>query len=185
MGRDPGRRGALRKWQATVAGAAPGALGIPRQDVTFRSADGVRLAGWYVPPHNGAAILVVHGGGANRASGGLHARMLARHGYGMLLYDERGRGESQGAPDAARWTWQDDVAGALQWLKHRPDVDPRRIGGLGMSTGAEALVQAAAQRRDLHAIVADGVEGRISRPRASPDRSTTCTGPACTAPTTC
>jgi uncharacterized protein len=47
----------------------PGALGIPRQDLTFGSADGVRLAGWYVPPHNGAAILVVHGGGGNRASG--------------------------------------------------------------------------------------------------------------------
>jgi hypothetical protein len=138
-----------------------GALGIPHEDVSFRSTDGLRLAGWYVPSRNGAAIVVVHGGGGNRAGAALHARMLARHGYGVLLYDERGRGESQGAPDALGWSWKHDVAGALEWLEQRPDVDPERIGGLGLSTGAEALVQAAAERRDLHAVVADGVEGRI------------------------
>ena len=137
-----------------------GALGIPHKDVSFRSTDGLRLAGWYVPSRNGAAIVLVHGGGGNRAGAVLHARMLARHGYGVLLYDERGRGESQGAPDAIGWTWRRDVAGAIAWLKHRPEVDAQKIGGLGLSTGAEALVQAAAQRGDLHAVVADGVEAR-------------------------
>jgi len=86
--------------------------------------------------------------------------MLARQGYGVLLYDERGRGDSKGAHDALGWTWKHDVAGALEWLKQRPDIDPQRIGGLGLSTGAEALVQAAAERRDLRAVVADGVTGR-------------------------
>src|SRR4051794_9431590 len=57
------------------------------------------------------------------------------------LYDERGRGESQGAPDAIGWTWRRDVAAAIAWLEHRPDVDAPKIGGLGLSTGAEALVQ--------------------------------------------
>jgi hypothetical protein len=137
-----------------------GALGIPHEDVTFRSTDGLRLAGWYVPSRNGAAVVIVHGGGGNRAGAALHARFLARRGYGVLLYDERGRGESQGAPDALGWTWDHDVAGALHWLKQRPDVDPHRIGGLGLSTGAEAIVQAAAERGDLHAVVADGLEGR-------------------------
>jgi dienelactone hydrolase len=138
----------------------PGALGLPHENITFRSSDGLRLSGWYVPSRNGAAIVLVHGGGGNRAGAALHARMLARHGYGVLLYDARGRGKSQGAPDALGWMWKHDVAGALQWLKQRPDVNPQRIGGLGLSTGAEALVQAAAERRDLHAVVADGVEGR-------------------------
>jgi fermentation-respiration switch protein FrsA (DUF1100 family) len=137
-----------------------GALGIPHQDVNFRSTDGLRLAGWYVPSHNRAAIVLVHGGGGNRVGAVLHARMLARHGYGVLLYDERGHGESQGAPDEIGWTWRRDVAGAIAWLKHRPDVDAQKIGGLGLSTGAEALVQAAVQRGDLHAVVADGVEAR-------------------------
>lgn len=136
------------------------ALGIPHEDVTFRSTDGLRLSGWYVPSRNGAAIVVVHGGGGSRVGAVRHARMLARRGYGVLLYDERGRGDSQGAPDAIGWTWKRDVAGALRWLERRPDVDPRRIGGLGLSTGAEALLQAAAERGDLHAVVADGAEAR-------------------------
>jgi dienelactone hydrolase len=138
------------------------ALGVPHEDVSFRSADGLRLSGWYVPSRNRAAIVVVHGGGGDRSGAVRHARMLARHGYGVLLYDARGRGASEGAPDAIGWTWRKDVAGALTWLEHRPDVDPQRIGGLGLSTGAEAVVQAAAQRGDLHAVVADGVEARTT-----------------------
>jgi uncharacterized protein len=136
------------------------ALGLPHRDVAFSSTDGLRLSGWYIPSRNGAAIVLVHGGGGSRLGAVLHARMLARHGYGVLLYDERGRGESQGAPDAIGWTWQRDLAGALAWLKHQPDVDPHRIGGLGLSTGAEAVLQAAAQRDDLRAVVADGAEAR-------------------------
>jgi alpha/beta superfamily hydrolase len=137
-----------------------GALGLAHEDVTFSSTDGLRLSGWYVPSRNRAAIVIVHGGGGSRVGAVRHARMLARRGYGVLLYDERGRGESQGAPDAIGWTWRRDVAGALRWLERRPDVDPARIGGLGLSTGAEALLQAAAERDDLHAVVADGAEAR-------------------------
>src|SRR5262249_10254045 len=61
---------------------------VPHENVSFRSADGVRLAGWYVPSRNGAAIVLVHGGGGSRDGLKLHAAMLARHGYGVLLYDE-------------------------------------------------------------------------------------------------
>ena len=35
-------------------------------------------------------------------------------------------------------------------------MDPERIGALGLSTGADVLVQAAGRRQDLKAIVADG-----------------------------
>jgi uncharacterized protein len=125
-------------------------------DVSLRSSDGLRLAGWYRPSRNGAAVLVLHGGGGDRRGAVRHARMLARHGYGVLLYDARGRGESDGAPNDYGWGWPKDVAGALAFLHDRPDVDPRRIGALGLSTGADVLIQAAAQRRDVAALVADG-----------------------------
>jgi dienelactone hydrolase len=113
-----------------------------------------------VPSRSGAAVLVVHGSGGSRGGAVLHARMLARAGYGVLLYDARGRGASEGDPEGMGWTWQRDVAGALAWLKARPDVDPHRIAGLGLSTGAEVLLQSEAERSDLRAVVADGTEGR-------------------------
>jgi uncharacterized protein len=124
--------------------------------VSFRASDGLRIAGWYRPSRNGAAVLVLHGGGSDRRGAVRHARMLARHGYGVLLYDARGRGESDGAPNDYGWGWPKDVAGALAFLHRRPDVDPHRIGALGLSTGADVLIEAAATRRDIAALVTDG-----------------------------
>jgi uncharacterized protein len=109
-----------------------------------------------VPSRNGAAVLVVHGGGGDRAGAVAHAEMLARHGYGVLVYDARGRGESEGSPNGFGWDWRKDVEGALALLKRQPDVDAHRIGALGLSTGADVLIEVAPDDRDLAAIVADG-----------------------------
>jgi predicted dienelactone hydrolase len=132
----------------------------PRPDayraVSFRASDGLELAGWYRPSRNGAAVLLVHGGGGDRTGAVAHADMLARHGYGVLVYDARGRGESDGNHNGYGWDWAKDVAGALALLKRQPDVDPQRIGALGLSTGADVLIEVAATRGDLRAVVADG-----------------------------
>jgi hypothetical protein len=133
-----------------------GTFSIPHRDVSFRAADGLVLSGWYVPSRNGAAIVIVHGGGGDRDGGRAHAAMLARAGYGVLLYDARGRGQSQGDPDAYGWTWNRDVDAAIGWLERQSDVKQGRIGALGLSTGADVLVEAAARRHDIRAVVADG-----------------------------
>src|SRR6266508_5084903 len=36
------------------------------EDVSFTTADGLTLVGWYVPSRNGAAIIALHGSGGNR-----------------------------------------------------------------------------------------------------------------------
>jgi poly(3-hydroxybutyrate) depolymerase len=126
------------------------------REVTFEATDGVALSAWYRPTQNGATILVLHGGGGDRTGAVAHARLLVRHGYGVLLPDARGRGRSEGVQNAWGWGWGKDVAGALAFLKTRPEVDPDRIGALGLSTGADVLVQAAGERKDLRAVVADG-----------------------------
>jgi len=137
-----------------------GRFTIRHQDVSFRTSDRLLLSGWYVPSRNGAAIVIVHGGGGDRDGDRTHAAMLARAGYGVLLYDARGRGQSQGAPDAYGWTWGRDVDAAVTWLEHRHDVRDGRIGALGLSTGADVLIEAAARRHDIRAVVADGATTR-------------------------
>lgn len=129
------------------------------QTVSFASSDGLELSGWYHPSRNRAAVIVVHGGGGDRTGAVRHAELLARHGFGALVYDSRGRGESEGSPVGFGWGWPKDVAGALAFLRERPDVDPERIGGLGLSRGADVLIQVAAEDRDLKAVVADGATG--------------------------
>jgi uncharacterized protein len=126
------------------------------REVSFEATDGVKISAWYRPTQNGATILVVHGGGGNRSGAVAHAKLLVRHGYGVLLHDARGRGKSEGVQNSFGWGWDKDIAGAIAFLKSRDEVDPERLGALGLSTGADALVQVAGQRKDLKAVVAEG-----------------------------
>jgi uncharacterized protein len=143
---------ATHKWREPV-GDPPSA---EYRDVTFKASDGLDIAGWYRPSDNGAAVVVVHGGSSDRKGSLDHARMLARHGYGVLVYDARGRGESDGSENNYGWDWDKDIAGALAFLKARDDIDRDRIGALGLSTGADALINVAAQTDDVAALVTDG-----------------------------
>jgi fermentation-respiration switch protein FrsA (DUF1100 family) len=129
------------------------------REVNFESTDGLVLAGWYAPSDNGAAVVVVSSAGGDRTRTAEHAELLASHGYGVLAYDARGSGESQGSPNGYGWTWDRDVRGAIGFLQDQPDVDPGRIGGLGLSTGADVLIEVAAEDHVLQAVVSDGATG--------------------------
>ena len=131
-------------------------LGAPYRQVTLRTGDGLRLAGWYVPSRNRAAVIVFPG----RRGTVAHARMLVRHGYGVLLLDRRGEGASEGTFNAYGWGGDADVRAAVAYLRTRPDVDPARVGGLGLSVGGEMLLQAAAHDRGLAAVVSEGAGQR-------------------------
>ncbi len=41
-----------------------------------------------------------------------------------------------------------------------PDVDPTRIGGIGLSVGGELMLEAAAETKDLAAVVSEGAGAR-------------------------
>ncbi|MDP9133773.1 MAG: alpha/beta hydrolase [Actinomycetota bacterium] len=124
--------------------------------VHFTASDGVELEGWYRPSRNGASVLVLSGGGSNRMGPLRHAKMLERHGYGVLVYDPRGSGNSEGTVNSYGWGWDKDADAALDFLAKRADVDPGRIGALGLSTGADIAIDAAGRRDDVKAVVADG-----------------------------
>jgi pimeloyl-ACP methyl ester carboxylesterase len=141
-------------WTTHKPRAHIGTFAVAHRDVTFTTSDGLRLSGWYVASRNGAAIVIVHGGGGDRDGAKRHAALLARAGYGVLLYDARGRGRSQGSPNAYGWTWGPDVDAAVTFVERQRGV--RRVGALGLSTGADVLLETAAHRHDLAAVVADG-----------------------------
>jgi fermentation-respiration switch protein FrsA (DUF1100 family) len=82
--------------------------------------------------------------------------MLVRHGYGVLLLDRRGEGESEGDINLYGWDGEADVDAAVRYLRGRADVDDPRIGGLGLSVGGEMLLAAAARNPDLSAVVSEG-----------------------------
>jgi alpha-beta hydrolase superfamily lysophospholipase len=131
-------------------------LDIPHLQVALETGDGRRLSGWYVPSRNRAAVLLSHGSGGSRERVAAHIRMLARAGYGVLALDNPGNGESEGHSNGLGSNAQPAVDAGIRWLSRRPDVDPGRIGGFGVSLGAEVLLEAAAREPRLRAVVADG-----------------------------
>jgi uncharacterized protein len=134
-------------------------LGTAYEEVAFTTSDGLRLQGWYVPSKNGAAVISFPG----RKGPQKPARLLARHDYGVLLFDRRGEGESEGDPNTLGWAGNRDVKAAIAFLRTRPDVDRDRVGGLGLSVGGEVLLQTAAETDELKAVVSEGAGMRSVR----------------------
>ena len=144
---------------AAGSSVAKADLGTPYEHVSFTTNDGLRIAGWYIPSRNRAAVIAFPGRDITQP----HARMLARHGYGVLLFDPRGEGASEGDPNGLGWAGDRDLKAALAFLAARPDVDGDRLGGIGLSVGGELLLETAAESPALKAVVSEGAGMRSSR----------------------
>jgi dienelactone hydrolase len=140
--------------------ATPAAYGLPYQDVTFGTADGVLLSAWYIPPRNGAAVVLLPGSGSTRTAVLGQAAVLARHGYGALLVDPRGHGRSGGHAMDFGWWGGRDIAAAVSFLARRPGIHAGSIALLGESMGGEQALAAAGSDPRIRAVVAEGATGQ-------------------------
>ena len=148
------------------------------ETVRLTTSDGIHLKAWYRPSRNGAAVLMLSGGGGDIGGTVRHAQLLARHGYGVLLFGGRGTGDSGGTVNSYGWGREKDAAAALDYLATRRDVQPGHVGALGLSTGADMAIDIAARRDDVKAVVADGtaaigyedIKEYTRRPGDSPER---------------
>jgi fermentation-respiration switch protein FrsA (DUF1100 family) len=130
-----------------AAAVLPGA-----EDVSFETADGVRLQGWFVPPvagrpgrqGAGPAVLVCNGNGGDRSMRAALAAALSRLGLAVLLFDYRGYGGNPGTPTEDGLAA--DARAALAYLAGRAEVDPDRVVYLGESLGAAVALRLATER---------------------------------------
>ncbi|MFN8129817.1 MAG: alpha/beta fold hydrolase [Candidatus Nanopelagicales bacterium] len=148
-----------------LAAVAPatGALSAPAptgwQTVSFGTADGVTLQGWYRPGQRDAAIVVVPGAGSDRSGALAQAKVLAEAGFGVLVYDPRGHGNSGGTAMDFGWAGDQDIAAAVT---HVLAAGATRVGVLGLSMGGEQALGAAAADPRIQAVVAEGATGRTA-----------------------
>ena len=176
----------LEKVAAGAAAAQPPAKPrpqTPRAPFPYRVLDaaiptaaaGVTLAGTLTLPEGEGpfpAVVLVSGSGPQDRDETIMdhkpflvlADALTRAGIGVLRYDDRGHGASTG--DASQATSADfaaDAGAAVDWLRSRPGIDPRRIVVAGHSEGGLIAAMLAAARPDLAGIVmlaGTGVDGR-------------------------
>lgn len=126
--------------------------GISRaKDISFDSPAGT-MRGWYVPSRNRAAVILSHGAGANRAQLAPEARALTAAGFGVLLFDWPGHGESAGS---VHWNApeRESLSAAISWLSTQEGLDAGKLGAYGFSMGGYTTCQVAAQDLRLRAVV--------------------------------
>ena len=124
--------------------ATPPALGLPSENVSLETDDGVRLHGWLIPGlgKRSLTILFFHGNAEN-IGGCLDLAMLTRPaGYDLMLVDYRGYGASAGRPSETGH-YRDGRA-AMVYLRSRPGGAAGRIVVWGRSIGAAVAVEVAA-----------------------------------------
>ncbi len=145
-----------------LTGTAEGSGLAGALDVEYGRSEGAPLRGWYAPSKNGGAILFVHGAGGNRQSLAREAALLRADGFGVLLIDLPGQGESGGRITCGR-TEEAAVQAAVEWLARQSASgrEPLRIGGLAHSLGSQFLARTAASDPRLRAIVLEAASTSI------------------------
>lgn len=115
-------------------------------DVELRTADGLVLGGWLVPPQQparGLTVLVASGNAGDRSGRAPLARALAARGMQVLLFDYRGYGGNPGSPSESGLAH--DVRAAREYLLEEVDVPAGRLLYYGESLGSGVVTELAVE----------------------------------------
>jgi dipeptidyl aminopeptidase/acylaminoacyl peptidase len=144
-----GTRGIAAEFTAGGFDTTPFAMPDYRE-VSFPSRDArlpkLTIRAWWVPATgaDAPAVIVVHGIGSCRHDPVvlLPAGMLARNGFSVLMIDMRDEGDSNIEDGRAAYGTEEylDVLGAWDWLRSEQGVPAGRIGLVGESLGAAAVM---------------------------------------------
>jgi fermentation-respiration switch protein FrsA (DUF1100 family) len=142
----------------------PASLGLDYEDVSFPSRiDNLILKGWYLTGDKRFTIIIVTGMYQNRVDSSIGtlriARDLVEKGYNVLLFDLRGRGESEGKgvllTNADR-----DIGGAFDYIRKR-GCPADNTGIISFSAGAASTIIFAGQE-NMAAVVSESCFANIA-----------------------
>lgn len=134
---------------------------VDHKKVTFVNRYGITLAAdMYIPKNVNDKLpaIAVSGsfGAVKEQSSGLYAQQLAERGYLTIAFDPSFTGESGGTPRrvASPDINTEDFSAAVDFLSVQPNVDPERIGILGVCGWGGIAIQAAINDTRIKATVA-------------------------------
>ncbi len=116
--------------------------GLPAEDHWFRSGDGVRLHGWWIPRQDAACtLLFCHGNSGSIGHRIEELLYMARLPVNIFAFDYRGYGRSSGSPSEDGLCR--DARAAFQYLVETLGQPPRAVILVGHSLGGAVAVDAA------------------------------------------
>lgn len=138
---------------------SPSSFGLKYQQVGFKSMDGLNLEGWLIKAdRNRETVIFAHGYGKNRLQNDVPllpiAQVLVRNGINVLMFDFRNCGESEGDLTSVGQLEVRDLAGAVEFIKSRPELN-QKIALFGFSMGAAVALLVGAQEPAVSAVIAD------------------------------
>lgn len=128
------------------------------ENISFKDInDSITLKGWFFEVKGSSkTIIFAHGYGQNRLQFGEKTldliKGLLNEGYNVLSFDFRNSGESEGNLTSVGAFEKFDLLGAIRYVKNKGSS---HISLLGFSMGASTAIVAAAESKDVNAVIAD------------------------------
>ncbi len=121
-------------------------IGERIEDVRFTTSDGVTLHGWYVPPvENRPTLLFAHGNAGNIGYRRWTIKGFTDRGFGMLAFDYRGYGLSEGTPSEQGLYL--DMDAANRFLEEEKGVPTGEQIAMGESLGGAVAIEIASRKQ--------------------------------------
>lgn len=132
----------------------PFELQTPHQNVEFESDDGLRLQGWWFMREGEEKTIVACSGRFGQKSDLIGIGTgLWRAGFNVIVFDCRGRGESEKGRTSPGFFELRDLRAARNFAQR--SIPGARVALLGYSMGASMAIQLAAEDPRIRAVVAD------------------------------
>ncbi|MBC8376109.1 MAG: alpha/beta fold hydrolase [FCB group bacterium] len=137
----------------------PEKLGLKFEEVRFSTENNRTLYGWWIPAeketNQAPTIVLVHGWSRNLGRMLRYIQHLHPLNYNLLAFDARHHGSSDQDDHASMFKFGRDVKASVQYTFSR-DINPDRIGVLGLSIGGAGSTYAAAIEPAIKAVVTVG-----------------------------
>ena len=137
----------------------PDKFGFHFEEHHFPTQNNRSLYGWWVPAENDSAkaptLILVHGWNRNLGRMLRYIEHLHPRGYNLLAFDARHHGSSDKDGHASMYKFGQDVQAAVKHVRTL-DIDPDRIGVLGLSIGGAGSIYAAGIEPSIKAVVTVG-----------------------------
>ena len=136
-----------------ISSVTPRDLKMNYEDVSFRTADGLTLRGWYIPAaqRTEKTLILLHGYPADKGNI-LPALSFLHEDFNLLLFDFRYLGKSEGNYSTAGAKEVEDLLAAIQFLKSR---GVREVGVWGFSMGGAVALMAIEKAPEIRAVVSE------------------------------
>ena len=136
-----------------ISSLTPRDLKMNYEDVSFKTADGLTLRGWYIPSAKGTqkTLILLHGYPADKGNI-LPALAFLHEDFNLLLFDFRYLGRSEGSYSTAGAKEVEDLLAAIQFLKSR---GVKEVGVWGFSMGGAVTLMAIEKAPEIRAVISE------------------------------